>query len=151
MNVKRKVSEQAVEGAEQRCSSAGRRGEDSRREGEKEKKKEKTEQQTVFLGSSNKLNMQFGGLRRVALARKRKTKKFRKGRVERGWWWCGEVIAGGEWWGFVPSPSSPSSSHPLCWGHATALDSTRILPRLIPGLSQLSANRQPHKKISQEL
>ena len=41
MNVKRKVSEQAVEGAEQRCSGTGRRGEDSWREGEKERKEKK--------------------------------------------------------------------------------------------------------------
>lgn len=60
MNVKRKVSEQAVEGTEQRCSSAGRRREDSQ--------EEKTEQQTIFLGSSNKLNMQFCGLHSSALA-----------------------------------------------------------------------------------
>lgn len=59
MNVKRKVSEQAVEGMEQRRSRAGRREEDSQQE--------KTEQQTIFLGLSNKLNMQFGGLYSIAL------------------------------------------------------------------------------------
>lgn len=67
MNVKRKVSEQAVEGMEQRRSSTGRRKKDSQ--------EEKTEQQTIFLGSSNnKLNMQFGGLYSIALAQ-RKTKR----------------------------------------------------------------------------
>lgn len=60
MNVKRKVSEQAVEGMEQRCSSTGRRGEHSQ--------EEKSERQTIFLSSSNKLNMQFGGLRSLAPA-----------------------------------------------------------------------------------
>lgn len=49
MNVKRKVSEQAAEGTKQRCSSAGRRREDSQ-EG-------KTEQQTIFLGSSQIKNV----------------------------------------------------------------------------------------------
>lgn len=58
MNVKRKVSEQAVEGLEQRRSSAGRR--------EKEEGGG-TEQQTIFLGSSHKLNMQLGGLYSIAV------------------------------------------------------------------------------------
>ena len=34
-------------------------------------------------------------------------------------------------------------------GQCHSLDSTCILPQLIPGLSQLGANRQPHKKSSQ--
>lgn len=51
MNVKREVSEQAVKGTEQRCSSAVRRKEDSQ--------EERTQQQTIFLGLSNKLNMQY--------------------------------------------------------------------------------------------
>lgn len=58
MNVKWKVSEQAVEGLEQRRSSAGRR--------EKEEGGG-TEQQTIFLGSSHKLNMQLGGLYSIAV------------------------------------------------------------------------------------
>lgn len=45
-------------------------------------------------------------------------------------------------WALAPPPS-------LCLGPSHGLDSTRILPQLIPGLSQLSANRQPHKKSSQ--
>lgn len=65
MNVKREVSEQAVEGLEQRCSSAGRRDKDS--------EEEKTQQQTVFLGFSNKLNMHFGGLYSVAPAQRKTT------------------------------------------------------------------------------
>lgn len=128
MNVKRKVSEQAVEGMEQRCSSAGRREEDSRGE--------KTQQQTIFLGSSNKLNMQFGGLYSIALAQ-RKTKKWEK---ESG---AGVVIRGVE---LAPSCARPP---PPLLGPRHGLDSTHILPQLIPGLSQLSANRQPHKKSSQ--
>lgn len=65
MNVKREVSEQAVMGTEQRCSSAVRRKEDSQ--------EERTRQQTIFPGSSNKLNMQCCGLHRIALVQ-RKTK-----------------------------------------------------------------------------
>lgn len=63
MNVKRKVSEQAVEGLEQRRSGAGRRKEGG----------EKTEQQTIFLSSSHKLNMQLGGLYSIALVWGEKT------------------------------------------------------------------------------
>lgn len=62
MNVKRKVVEQAAEGMEQRCSDAGRR---------QDSQEEKTEQQTIFLGSSNKLNMPFGGLNSIALIERR--------------------------------------------------------------------------------
>lgn len=94
MNVKRKVVEQAAEGMEQRCSSAGRRGEDSQ--------EEKTLQQTIFLGSSNKLNMQFGGLYSITLVW---SIQFLKNQKKGG----GVAIVG------VNLPFSP-----LCWGSATA-------------------------------
>lgn len=81
MNVKRKVSEQAVEGMEQRCSSAGRREEDSQ--------EEKTQQQTIFLGSSNKLNMQFGGQYCSCTEKNKKIRNGERGRGgNQGGWIC---------------------------------------------------------------
>lgn len=95
MNVKRKVSEQAVEGMEQRCSGAGRREEDPQ--------EEKAQQQTIFLGSSNKLNMQFGRTLQCCSCTE-KNKKIRKGE------------GGGVDCALLPCHFSP----PLFWGRATA-------------------------------
>ena len=93
MNVKRKVVEQAAEGMEQRCSSAGRRGEDSQ--------EEKSLQQTIFLGSSNKLNMQFGGLYSITLVWRITTRK-KKSQKGGG---VGVAIVGVN---LCPPPSPPS-------------------------------------------
>lgn len=56
-------------------------------------RKKKTQQQTIFLGSSNKLNMLFGGLYSITLVQRKTKNKIRKREGGRG--------------EFVPSFASP--------------------------------------------
>lgn len=116
MNVKRKVSEQAVEGTEQRRSRA------RRRVARLARRRNSTANNFPWLVKQIQYAALGGGLY--------------SGEKDRGKEKRGKRV-------YTPPPPPPGSG--LCHG----LDSTRILPQLIPGLSQLTANRQPHKKSSQ--